>query len=63
MPLVSLIRSSRMASATQVGLELFNGALVMGAGRELPSGTFSSALIDDVRIYNRAPKLVSLRCR
>ncbi|MFC1605214.1 kelch repeat-containing protein [Planctomycetota bacterium] len=42
-----------VAEDTQTGLVSSDGGLYIGCGKGMESGTFSSGLIDDVRIYDR----------
>jgi hypothetical protein len=43
-----------VARDTQPSLAPSSGALHLGGGKTLTTGTFWSGLIDDVRVYNRA---------
>jgi hypothetical protein len=43
-----------VAGDTQSGMAASAGGLYMGVGKDFAPDSFSSGLIDDVRIYNRA---------
>jgi len=46
----------KVAEDTQNGLGIFGSGLYIGVGKNYPTDTFFSGLIDDVRICNRAIK-------
>lgn len=48
------VDGEEVARDTPGGLAKTTGRLILGAGKNLASGTFWSGLIDDVRIYSRA---------